>query len=291
MLMDASMGLFWEKPAGWEEMERLHKMIHDITAPYEAMRQPAFQNIVSAFETSYLREAKRLTEMCTPAVLKMLQTESDILKSFTAMQDTWMVTARQIANWSDRIFDRDAFWFDATQSNIVAEIERLSVIASRIEEVDTGEIIESKEAAALNIPLNEQEKIAAEIDDILADEKNWEQRLMDRIDVFKHTHPLWAAVLKLIFIYIFLEIFNSVCSTGIGQALFPAKVYEEPTTQASIIYHIEQHQQVIIIGEVPYYYEIETKDVETNEIKTGYVSKRSVELKEIDALPNIDVLK
>ena len=73
--------------------------------------------------------------------------------------------------------------------------------------------------------------------------------------------------------------------------LFPAKVYEEPNTQAPIIYHIEQHQQVVIIGKVPYYYVIETKDVETNEIKTGYVSKRSVELKEIDSIQNIDIPK
>lgn len=48
---------------------------------------------------------------------------------------------------------------------------------------------------------------------------------------------------------------------------------------------------MVIIGEVPYYYEIETKDIETNEIKTGYVSKRSVELKEIDSIQNIDVPK
>lgn len=287
--MDTSMGAIWEKPAGWEEMERLQKTIRDLTAPYDVLRQPAFQNIVSAFETSYLREAKRLTEICTPAVLKMLQTERDILKGFTSIHDTWMVTARQIADWSEAIFDREALWFDATQPNIISEIERLSAIATRIEEVDAGELVESKESTVLSIPLEEQEELAAEIDDILADEKNWEQRLMDRIEMFKQTHPLWAVILKLLFVYIFLEIFNSVCSTGIGQMLFPAKVYEEPNTQAPIIYHIEQHQQVVIIGEVPYYYEIETKDVETNEIKTGYVSKRSVELKEIDAVQNIDV--
>lgn len=287
--MDTSMGAIWEKPAGWEEMERLQKTIRDLTAPYDVLRQPAFQNIVSAFETSYLREAKRLTEICTPAVLKMLQTERDILKGFTSIHDTWMVTARQIADWSEAIFDREALWFDATQPNIISKIERLSAIATRIEEVDAGELVESKESTVLSIPLEEQEELAAEIDDILADEKNWEQRLMDRIEMFKQTHPLWAVILKLLFVYIFLEIFNSVCSTGIGQMLFPAKVYEEPNTQAPIIYHIEQHQQVVIIGEVPYYYEIETKDVKTNEIKTGYVSKRSVELKEIDAVQNIDV--
>lgn len=81
MLMDASMGLFWEMPDGWKEVERLQKTIRDLTAPYEAMRQPVFQNLASALETSYLCEATRMTEICTPAVLKMLQTESDKLKS------------------------------------------------------------------------------------------------------------------------------------------------------------------------------------------------------------------
>lgn len=289
--MDTSMGAIWEKPAGWKEMERLQKIIRDLTAPYDALRQPVFLNIVSAFEVSYQREAKRLTEICTPEVLKILQTESDILKSFSSMQDTWMVTASQIAKWSETIFDRDAFGVDAPQSNIVSALERMSAIAARIEEVDTGEFAESGDSAVLSIPLEEQRELASEINNILADDKNWEQRLMDRIEVFKRTHPLWARLLKFLFFYIFLEIFNNVCSIEIGQMLFPAKVYEEPNTQASIVYHIEQHQQVVIIGEVPYYYEIETKDIETNEIKTGYVSKRSVELKEIDSIQNIDVPK
>ena len=289
--MDTSMGAIWEKPAGWKEMERLQKIIRDLTAPYDVLRQPAFLNIVSAFEVSYQREAKRLTEICTPEVLKILQTEIDILKNFSSMQDTWMVTASQIAKWSETIFDRDAFGVDAPQSNIVSALERMSVIAARIEEVDTGEFVESGDSAVLSIPLEEQGELASEIDNILADDKNWEQRLMDRIEVFKRTHPLWARLLKFLFFYIFLEIFNNVCSTELGQMLFPAKVYEEPNTQAPIIYHIEQHQQVVIIGEVPYYYEIETNDIETNEIKTGYVSKRSVELKEIDAVENIDVPK
>lgn len=289
--MDTSMGAIWEKPAGWKEMERLQKIIRDLTAPYDALRQPAFLNIVSAFEVSYQREAKRLTEICTPEVLKILQTESDILKSFSSMQDTWMVTASQIAKWSETIFDRDAFGVDAPQSNIVSALERMSAIAARIEEVDTGEFAESGDSAVLSMPLEEQRELASEINNILADDKNWEQRLMDRIEVFKRTHPLWARLLKFLFFYIFLEIFNNVCSTEIGQMLFPAKVYEEPNIQASIVYHIEQHQQVVIIGEVPYYYEIETKDIETNEIKTGYVSKRSVELKEIDSIQNIDVPK
>ena len=289
--MDTSMGAIWEKPAGWKEMERLQKIIRDLTAPYDVLRQPAFQNIVSAFEISYQREVKRLTEIYTPAVLKILQTESDILKSFSSMQDTLMVNASQIAKWSETFFDRGAFMINAPQSNIVSAIERLSVIAARIEEVDTSEFVQSENTTVLSIPLEEQEELASEIDNILADDQNWEQRLMDRIEVFKRTHPLWARVLKFLFFCIFLEIFNSVCSNGIGQMLFPAKVYEEPNTQAPIIYHIEQHQQVVIIGEVPYYYEIETKDIETNEIKTGYVSKRSVELKEIDSIQNIDIPK
>lgn len=181
--MDTSMGAIWEKPAGWKEMERLQKIIRDLTAPYDALRQPAFLNIVSAFEVSYQREAKRLTEICTPEVLKILQTESDILKSFSSMQDTWMVTASQIAKWSETIFDRDAFGVDAPQSNIVSALERMSAIAARIEEVDTGEFAESGDSAVLSIPLEEQRELASEINNILADDKNWEQRLMDRIEV------------------------------------------------------------------------------------------------------------
>ena len=77
---------------------------------------------------------------------------------------------------------------------------------------------------------------------------------------------------------VILPIIAQLFGNLIGEALIPAKVYEEPQIVAPVICRLEQHQNVLIIGEVPYYYQIETKDLSTNETKTGFVSKRSIEV-------------
>lgn len=276
MHMDASMGLFWEMPDGWKEVERLQKTIRDLTAPYEAMRQPVFQNLASALETSYLCEATRMTEICTPAVLKMLESESDKLKKFSLSQDLWQQTARQIAEWSDALFVRKGFRFDSKLQNITQELSTLSEIAGRISSVVVHEPEDADEEVAETLSQEEQIAISEEISSILND-KNWEQRFMESIQKYNETHPLFARIIKGIFLII-IEIAVGVIINVIGQAKSPANVYEEPKVTAPIIYHIEQHQQVIVVNEIPYYYKVEVKDGSTNEIKTGFVSKRSIEM-------------
>ena len=291
MLMDASMGLFWEKPAGWKEMERLHKMIRDLTAPYEAMRQPAFQNLISAMDTSYLREAKRIAEFCTPAFMKTLQMQSDALKKFSATQDVWQQTARQIAEWSDVLFDRKALWVEADRQNITRELGVWSEIADRISSAVVYEPEGTDEEAAETLSPEDQIVISDEINSILND-KNWEQRFDASIKKYNDTHPLFARIIKGVFqiiLEIIVGVIIGVILNAIGQAKSPANVYEEPKVTAPIIYHIEQHQQVIIVNEIPYYYEIEIKDESTNEIKTGFVSKRSIEMIGINEIQNVTV--
>lgn len=283
--MDASMGLFWEKPAGWKEMERLHRMIRDLTAPYEAMRQPAFQNLVSAMDMSYMREARRIAELCTPAFMKTLKIQSDVLKQFSATQDVWQQTAHQIAEWSNVLFDRKAFWFEPEQQNIAQELNVWSEVAGRISSVVVCELEDAGEEVAETLSQDDQKAISEEINSILND-KNWEQRFMESIQKYNKTHPLFALIIKNIFLII-IQIVIGVIATVIAQAKFPANVYEEPKVSAPIVYHIEQHQQVIIVNEIPYYYEIEVKDESTNEIKTGFVSKRSIEMIDVKDIQNV----
>ena len=75
----------------------------------------------------------------------------------------------------------------------------------------------------------------------------------------------------------------NIVYSAVGQALFPAKVYENPSPSSQVIYHVELNQNVIVVGEVPYYYEVVINDESAKSCYTGYVSKRSICLSENEA--------
>ena len=65
----------------------------------------------------------------------------------------------------------------------------------------------------------------------------------------------------------------------IGRTLSPDNAYEEPNSSSQIVYHIELNQNVVV-GDVPYYYEVEIQDESSGCRYAGYVSKRSISLME-----------
>ena len=157
----------------------------------------------------------------------------------------------------------------------IAELTRLSSLA--------------EEYTATNIPEEsgvlsegEQKIVADEVEEILLSGKNWEQRFAERIKEFSQTHPVIAWVLEKIFFAILISVAANIVYSAVGQALFPAKVYEDPSPSSQVIYHMELNQNVIIVGEVPYYYEVVINDESSENCYTGYVSKRSICLTETD---------
>ena len=95
---------------------------------------------------------------------------------------------------------------------------------------------------------------------------------------------MFARIIKGVFqiiLEIIVGVIIGVILNAIGQAKSPANVYEEPKVTAPIIYHIEQHQTVIIVDDSPrYYYVVEAKGEDDEHVKRGYVSKRSIRITE-----------
>lgn len=156
--------------------------------------------------------------------------------------------------------------------------EKLAHFAVLAEEVG-GESLQEP-----STPTEEDCQAAAEeVKAILASGGNWEQRFMDSIRSFSKTHPVVAWILEKVFLVILLEVIINLSSSGIGQLVRPARLYEEPSALSPVIYQIEPEQSVIVVGDVPYYYAAQIKDPQTGEIVSGYVSKRSVRLYEGDS--------
>lgn len=95
------------------------------------------------------------------------------------------------------------------------------------------------------------------------------------------THTLIAWVLTNVFLPILIGIIVNMVWSTIGRTLSPANAYEESNSSSQIVYHIELNQNVVV-GDVPYYYEVEIQDESPGCRYTGYVSKRSICLTEND---------
>lgn len=75
---------------------------------------------------------------------------------------------------------------------------------------------------------DEQRIVADEVEEILLSGKNWEQCFAERIKKFSLTHPVIAWMLEKIIFAILISIAANIVYSAVGQALSPAKVYEDP---------------------------------------------------------------
>lgn len=89
------------------------------------------------------------------------------------------------------------------------------------------------------------------------------------------THPLIAWVLANVFLPILVGIFVNIAWSAIGRTLSPVNVYEEPNSSSQIVYHIKLNQNIVVMGDIPYCYEVEIQDELSGCCYAGYVSKRS----------------
>lgn len=277
--MNISGGFFWEKPEGLAEFERTQKMLRELVEPYEAMRQSVIENAAMALnQFSCLPEINQANSVIGIGILEAIKRESDSISRIASIADGLNVSVDRMGEWSKTILGKINEMSCIMEPSILDGISKFAGITSLMDglEMDDGESLEDDSSYLLTE--EEQKIIAADIDEILSEEENWEQRLFEKINAYKKAHPILARLLIYLFMGVILPIIAQLFGNLIGEALIPAKVYEEPQIVAPVICRLEQHQNVLIIGEVPYYYQIETKDLSTNETKTGFVSKRSIEV-------------
>lgn len=275
--MAHSMAAFFEEPAWMREIRRQQRMWEFISRPLTMIytdNTVMANNLVAAVEHQALRDMKMAAEQYTPAVVKMLQQEQAILKMMSPLNELQAKLSGQMLGLSRNLLDTDLYQYDALWHIKEKEVARWTEAADFVANLD--EFPECDPDELRNLSEADQQEIADEVTAILADEKNWEQRLMESVAKFQSTHPVWATLIKKLVFDVILAIIVSLAATAIGRTINPANVYTEPNAASQIIFNIEQHQTVVIVGEAPYYYKIEIKDETEEGTKTGYISKRSV---------------
>lgn len=94
---------------------------------------------------------------------------------------------------------------------------------------------------------------------------------------WKERNPFWAelfmSVLSNLIQTLICAILTYSCTTIVALANKDAKVYEEPSASSSVVYNIAIEQNITVIGDAKYYYEVEIPDPVTGESVIGYVYK------------------
>lgn len=120
-------------------------------------------------------------------------------------------------------------------------------------------------------------EIAADISEVLSSPDEAGDISQSKYVKWKEQHPFLADLYMQVLLPLIQAILYGLITFGaaalIASANKDARVYEEPTSSSNVVYNISVEQNVTIVGDVPYFYEVEFPDPETGETVTGYIYK------------------
>lgn len=293
--MAKTMAAFYELPPWFEKMNQLQRQIDSLTRPLLEMQTDyaaLTKTIAAVLDLPAIRDLNKVSRVFdnqsmaaiyrTQEIISKMDTSgiTAALRQYQAVMDAIAPMDMQIQlneclqEWFRIMFKATCRIKPLTETRI-AELTRLSSLAEEYSATDISE-------GSRVLSKGEQKIVADEVEEILLSGRNWEQRFAERIKEFSQTHPVIAWVLEKIFFAILISVAANIVYSAVGQALSPAKVYETPSPSSQVIYHMERNQNAIIVGEVPYYYEVVINDNSPENCYTGYVSKRSICLTDIE---------
>ena len=81
------------------------------------------------------------------------------------------------------------------------------------------------------------------------------------------------------FVTLLLMFIQTICmmvSTWQARPVKDSQVYQEPVSTSNVVYNLTVENNVTVIGDAPYYYEVEFVNPETGEPMTGYIYKANI---------------
>lgn len=126
-----------------------------------------------------------------------------------------------------------------------------------LQEIDTGDI---------QLSYQEKQEISETLKDVIEQNANWEQKLIDRLKIYKESHPVIYRILVFILGTVLVPIIINYCSNLIN-------LKSEPSPKAEIVIVVPADQVRIINESKNYYYEVEYFDEETQEFRTAWIGK------------------
>lgn len=122
-------------------------------------------------------------------------------------------------------------------------------------------------------------EIAADIAEVIAEPETMhitsKKKFMEWIkESPEHALAFLSALL------VFIQTICMVVSTWQARPVKDSQVYQEPVSSSNVVYNLTVENTVTVIGDVPYYYEVEFVNPETGESLIGYIYKGNLAAEE-----------
>ena len=131
-------------------------------------------------------------------------------------------------------------------------------------------------AEIANISIENKQEAASIVSEAFAESDNLEQAIMHALKTAEKKHPLIYKVILFLLNTIIPIIISQSCSL-MRETARDAKLRDNPSSNSPIIITISSGTPVKVIGEAPYYFEIEYNNPKTGEVQIGWLSKRTVQ--------------
>lgn len=129
-------------------------------------------------------------------------------------------------------------------------------------------------------------EIAADITSVLSHPYHAGMIAQSNYVKWKEQHPFLADLYIQVLLPLIQAILYGLITLGaaslIASATKDSRVYEEPASTSNVVYNVSMKQNITIIGDAPYFYEVEFPDPETGRLITGYVYKGNLVINELE---------
>jgi len=169
------------------------------------------------------------------------------------------------------IRDYATSWNRIRSMNLSQVLETLSAIYPE----EIGNDWESDNDVA-TLTIQEQEEIVGITELIATQPENWQARLMEWYEKWAKQNPVIAKLLTKYILPVFIAVTATMAVTSISATRSATLLREEPMRNAPVITTIIENKNVFIVDSVPYWHEVEYEDVDTGEIYSGWIPKRSI---------------
>ena len=271
------------------------------------------KNMTFTFPESYLATLKELNKIqLSSSVLAISQAWKDVVPNYKldgvksalneilATQKVWremVLPPSAISEMIAAAYPKLKVDFPVLTQSILAQVDfsalaalresvSLAVLAkadwSWLSEVRTIEGKDDEDNVTLNFAAESsvtqevRTEMAADINQILADPNTMHVVSQSKYLQWKERNPGFAAFFLNILFPILLLIAGWGFSCWQARSTKDSRVYEEPVSTSSIVYNLTVENNITVIGDVPYYYEVEFINPETGELVTGYIYKGNI---------------
>ena len=194
---------------------------------------------------------------------------SAFARSVLEQIDTSTLTALQEAVSVGALVGKDWSWMDDVQ-------------------VEDAEI-DNQETPVREVSPEIRSQIAADITDVLSDPENMHTTSRNKYLDWVRERPenamlFWQTLCQII--QTLFVVLTFAVTTWQARAVKDSQVYEEPKSTSNVVYNLTVENNVTVIGDAPYYYEVEFVNPETGKQMIGYVYKANLVAEEPEETEN-----